>query len=462
MMGHSLGAEMAYEVARQDPGVEALVITGFAYTMEATATKPRNMLMIIGRWDEYRQRMTGTRDIIKDWMATPQTAQVIPYADPQIGQTYGDFANGSARRVFVPNTIHIQVSHNCSAIAETVRWMRQALHPPGAMWIPADNQIWPIKEYATLIALLACLASILPLAQLLLKTSFFEALRESPSVNYACTRRTFFRYTLINGFLMWLYLPLIFLLFGIHIYVVHIDKAFPMMMVNAIVWWFVWINIIGFFLFRRWYRKQAQPEGITLSDLGISFQPDRFALNPSALAKTCLLAALLFGWAYAWEYFLEKYFIVDLRFIFPFASDLTWYRARMFVIYFPYLLIGFLQLGVFLHGQLRPVPQSTPMRTFAAWSLIKTLAVIVPLLLFIMVQYVPLLTTGRIPFVGPGGMFASFVMNLFHIIAVLIMIVPLSTRLFQLTGKIYLGALVSAAIVTWMFTSSQVIAPIPV
>jgi hypothetical protein len=30
-----------------------------------------------------------------------------------------------------------------------------------------------------------------------------------------------------------------------------------------------------------------------------------------------------------------------------------------------------------------------------------------------------------------------------------------------LTGKIYLGALAHAALVTWMFTSSQGIAPIP-
>jgi hypothetical protein len=53
-------------------------------------------------------------------------------------------------------------------------------------------------------------------------------------------------------------------------------------------------------------------------------------------------------------------------------------------------------------------------------------------------------------------------MNLFHIIGVLIMIVPISTWFFQLTGKIYLGAVLNAAIVTWMFTSSQVIAPIPI
>jgi hypothetical protein len=53
-------------------------------------------------------------------------------------------------------------------------------------------------------------------------------------------------------------------------------------------------------------------------------------------------------------------------------------------------------------------------------------------------------------------------MNLFHLIGVLVMVIPISTWFYQLTGKIYLGALVNAALVAWMFTSSQVIAPIPV
>ena len=47
-------------------------------------------------------------------------------------------------------------------------------------------------------------------------------------------------------------------------------------------------------------------------------------------------------------------------------------------------------------------------------------------------------------------------------IGVLILVIPLSTWFFQLTGKIYMGAFLSAALVAWMFTSSQVIAPIPV
>jgi len=462
MMGHSLGAEMAYTIALEDPTVWGLVVSGFAYTTDATPTMPRNMLMIIGRYDEYRERMTGVNDIEAEWMSSPQTRAAIPVENPQIGVTYGDFAEGTARRVFVPRTIHIQESHSRAAIAEALEWMRNALQPDERYWVASASQTWPIKEWATLVAMVAGFASLLPLGLLLLRTKFFRSLQGPAAGEYACSGRAYLKHAAVNGLLMWLYLPLIFALFGFHVYVVHIDKVFPMMMVNGIVWWFLWINIFGFFIFRRWYRRQARERGLTLADLGISYREDRFALDWAQIGKAALLAGLLFGFAYLCEHLLEQLFIVDYRFIFPFASDLTPYRVLMLLLYFPFLLVGFLQLGFFLHGQIRRPRKATWWRTFLSWSFWSTLALVVPLVLFLMVQYVPLLTTGAIPFVGPGGMLASFTMNLFHILGVLIITTPLSTWFYQLTGRPYVGAVLNAAIVAWMFASSQVIAPIPV
>ncbi|MBN1976489.1 MAG: acetylxylan esterase [Anaerolineae bacterium] len=461
MMGHSLGAEMAYTAALEDESVKALVISGFAYTTDATPTRPRNMLMIIGKWDEYRERMTGVGDIEVEWMSSPQTQAAIPDANPQLGVTYGDFAQGTARRVVVLKAIHIQESHSRAGVAEAVEWMRSALQPYGRAWVDSRRQIWEIKEWATLVALFAGLASLLPLGLMLLRTPFFGAIR-GPAGAYACSNRAYIKHAAINGLLMWLYLPLIFVLFGLHVYVVPIDGVFPMMMVNGTVWWFVLINVIGFFLFRRWFKRQAREDGLTLADLGISYRDDRFALDGAAIGKTILLAAILFAFAYLVELVLESIFIVDYRFLFPFASDLTPYRALMFLIYFPFILLGFVLVGFFLHGQIRRARKETWFKTFVSWSLSNVAALVVPLVLFLMVQYVPLLTAGVIPLVGPGGMLASFTMNLFHIIVVLILTTPISTWFYQLTGRPYLGAVVNAAIVTWMFTSSQVIAPIPV
>ena len=462
LMGHSLGAEMAYAVALEDTTAQALVISGFAYQEDASPTNPKNMLMMIGKYDEYRERMTGVKDIEGEWMGSPQTRTAFPVEDPQLGVTYGDFAQGTARRVFVPRAIHIQVSHSSAPVAEALEWMREALNPPEEQWRDAHSQVWHLKEWATLIAMLAALASILPLGLMLLRTRFFRPLQGPISGAYACTGKTCLKFAVINGLLMWLYLPLIFVLFGLHVYVVPIDKVFPMMMVNGVVWWFLIVNLIGFFLFRRWYKKQESESGLTLADLGISYRADRFALDWGQIGRTLLLAAILFGFVYLVERLLEAIFIVDYRFIFPFASDLTPFRALMFFLYFPFLLLGFLFMSLFLHGQFRQARKETWFKTFVSWSASNVLAMIMPLILFLMIQYVPLLTVGIIPFVGPGGMLASFTMNLFHIIGVLIMVIPISTWFYQLTGKIYLGAVLNAAIVAWMFTSSQVIAPIPV
>ena len=314
----------------------------------------------------------------------------------------------------------------------------------------------------TLTAMLAGIFSLLPLGALLLRIRWFQSLKGSQTYTYACDHRAYLGHAAVNGMLMWLYLPLIFVLFGIHVYLVKIDKAFPMMMVNAVVWWFLCINIIGFFIFRRWFKHQNRQQGLTLAEMGISFRDDTFHLEGSQLVKTAVAALLLFFFAYFSEHLLESIFIVDYRYVFPFASDLTPYRFSMWLLYFPFLLLGFIQTGVFLHGQIRRPPRSSRLTTFFSWSFYNLAVMIVPLLLFLCIQYVPLFLTGFIPLVGPGGMFVSFVLNLFHIIIVLCMVIPISTWFFQLTGKVYLGAILNAALVAWMFTSSQVIAPIPV
>jgi hypothetical protein len=462
MLGHSLGAEMAYQVALGDSGVNGLVISGFAYTQAASGTSPRNMLMIIGKWDEFRQRMTGTRDIEKEWMSSAQTRKVIPVANPQIGVTYGDFAQGTARRVYVPRTIHFMESHDRGGIGEMLEWMRKALRPSDKLWIDAKDQTWAIKEWATLLAMLACFASLMPLGRIFLGMKFFSPVEGAPTGKYACSIKSYLKFSGINGLLMWLYLPLIFVLFGVHVYIVPIDGIFPMMMVNGVVWWFFWINVIGFFILRRWFRKESLKTGLTWADAGVSYREEGFGLDGGKIAKTILLALILFGFAYFSEHLLEQIFIVDFRFLFPFASDLTVERAWICLRYFPFILVGFVFMGVFLHGQLRRPGKDSRLATWISWSFWNLVAMVTPVILFLMIQYVPLFATGYIPLVGPGGMFVSFVLNLFHIIGVLIVVVPLSTWFYQLTGKIYLGALLNALIVTWMFVSSQVVAPIPV
>ena len=463
MMGHSLGARMAYEIALTDPSVQCLIISGFAYTLTADRSSPRNMLMIFGKWDEYRQRMTGTKDFETEWMQSSRTGQVIDAENPNFGVTYGSFADGSARRVFMPGTIHVQESHDSRSIAQAVLWMKSALAPDDAMWIEPGRQIWPVKEWATLTAMLAAFAALLPLGLMVLRMEPFRELLGPPAPSgYTRTGKAYVISSMTNGLLMWLYLPIIYVLFGIHVYLVHIDKAFPLMMANGVIWWFFWINVIGGIMIWVWYRKNAGSKGLDLLTLGISYDEKRLLLHCRRFYKTILVALVLFLFTYGTEHVLESIFIVDYRVIFPFASDLTPERARLFPRYFPFVLVGFVLLSLFLHGQMRRPLKSTWLKTFLNWSVFNVLLLAIPLILLLAVQYFPLFSGGNVLFTGPGGMFVSFMLMLFHMIGLLIMLIPLSTWFFQLTGRVYLSAFLNALIVTWMFASSQVIAPIPI
>jgi dienelactone hydrolase len=51
--GYSLGAEMSYLAAMENPEVRAIVVSGFAYTEDATPNRPQNMLMIFGKYIEH-------------------------------------------------------------------------------------------------------------------------------------------------------------------------------------------------------------------------------------------------------------------------------------------------------------------------------------------------------------------------------------------------------------------------
>ena len=317
LMGHSLGAEMAYRIALKDSEVQALAFSGFAYTLEATPANPKNMLMIIGQYDEFRRRMTGVGNIEKEWMSAAQSRKVFPVPDPQLETTYGDFVQGTARRVFVPRITHIHESHHRDSIAEALDWMRRALGPDPRYWIDPQKQTWPIKEWATFLALVAGFSALMPLGALLLRARIFSPLKGAPLVETPCSWRSYLRLAGLNGLLEWLYLPLIFVLFGIHVYLIRIDRAFPLMMANGVVWWFLWINLIGWPFFRVRRRRQASKAGLTSSGPVRTLRREGFSFDKSRVGLTFLLAGLLFFFAYCCEHILEQLFLWITGFFFP-------------------------------------------------------------------------------------------------------------------------------------------------
>ena len=87
---------------------------------------------------------------------------------------------------------------------------------------------------------------------------------------------------------------------------------------------------------------------------------------------------------------------------------------------------------------------------------------VIPIFVMLAAQYIPLFAAGIVPFTGPGSSLVGFMMNLEHMAVLLSLIIPVGAWLYRLTGNISAGAMTSAMITAWFFTTSSVIAPIPV
>ena len=114
-VGHSMAADLVVRYAAAHPQIGAVVALSLFGT-EATPEKPKNLLVIDGAWESDRLKRAGYRVV----------AAAAGGAGRE-GVTYGDLAQGSARRfALAPSVEHIGVLYSAAALQETLSWMNGA------------------------------------------------------------------------------------------------------------------------------------------------------------------------------------------------------------------------------------------------------------------------------------------------------------------------------------------------
>ncbi len=118
LLGHSMGASSVARYASTHPEVPvtiALSLGNFGTRLPNDPANPRNLLIMVGA-AEFASFVQGS------------TAGLMAgYPDGIAGQTYGDFAQGTARRLFiVPGVEHISILFSHAAYREVVQWLDAA------------------------------------------------------------------------------------------------------------------------------------------------------------------------------------------------------------------------------------------------------------------------------------------------------------------------------------------------
>jgi pimeloyl-ACP methyl ester carboxylesterase len=114
-VGHSMSADLVVRYAAAHPEIGAVVALSYFGT-EATPERPKNLLVIDGAWESDWLKRAGYR-VVAAAAGGAERERV----------TYGDFAQGSARRfVLAPSVEHIGVLYSADALQETLAWMNGA------------------------------------------------------------------------------------------------------------------------------------------------------------------------------------------------------------------------------------------------------------------------------------------------------------------------------------------------
>jgi hypothetical protein len=115
VLGHSMASDIVIRFAKANPDVEATVAVS-VFSPVATATAPRNLLVIVGALEPAMLRNEGLRIVN---LGAGGTAIA--------GETYGNFAEGTARKLVLARGVeHIGVLYSHDSMVEALRWMNAA------------------------------------------------------------------------------------------------------------------------------------------------------------------------------------------------------------------------------------------------------------------------------------------------------------------------------------------------
>jgi hypothetical protein len=455
LTGHSMGTWSALTAAMENPSHAAVVlqcgeVEGPVLGTDGQPTI-RNMLLLQARYDEF--------DYFRDYKltvgglnTTELRYKTFAGQDSPIdwNTTYGDFAEGTARGMQLLETVHRGVTHSPAGMAVAMDWFVSSLGVNTAL--DSSDQVFMVRELLLGLALLIVVLSLLPLLNILLATRFFASAACAMPSRFVAPKKGRRRSVIGSVLLGGLLYPFVTQLgHGLFPYPKDIFRT---LMAGGLILWLCTLALVSLFQLSRWYRKgEGRQAGVTLYDLGLSFDTHKTRLDWNILGKTGLITLVMAGYLYTLVAAGYSLGTTDLRFIWPFLRPLTPGRAAQVVLYLPFFFFFFLvNGGARLYGRLRLPELSTPMRTQLYWWADSVVVMLGGLFLVAAFEYVPFV-------MGFGTGWALLGLSLFDgpFMSALVLIVPqffvlffVSTYFFRKTGRVYLGSLVTALIVSWI------------
>ena len=467
--GHSMGGNAAIRGAdyfgkkaiqeNKKSKLHSVYVSGYVLTLrdEILKDSKSNMGISYALYDE-----GAFRNELKGWDSgnmeiAPESLRVINNVlsdenkidQVELGKYYGDKKDRSLRVVFNEKLLHPFQPYNKEATSNQLDYFDKVLGFPNK--INSSNQIWQFKELFTLINMVVSLLMLIPLTRLFLKLKFYSSLiKPVPDPLPKQSKKgkiVFWTIFFISATIACIsFIPMVDLA-----KILFVDAAnreltwfFPQRMNNSVMLWAALNGTIGLIIFVLSYYFFGRHHGTQKESWGLNISLFDFT-------KTLLLGLLVFIAYYLILFLIYYLFHIDYRFWFMGVRVFQPEMILVLLMYFPLFFIFFFSNSLRVNGSMRFQDQPE-------WKsrLIAGFANSLGLIFIIIIQYSVFATTGTVYWSSNSTDWLS--VNLLFGIVPMMFILPYFNRIFfQITGRVYLGPIITCLIFIMILSTNTVI-----
>jgi hypothetical protein len=367
-------------------------------------------------------------------------------SEVEIGKIYGDYTKQTMRVVHNTSNIHPLLPYAPASIAHMLDFFTTAfsINPS----IPSANQTWMFKELFTLLSLIGAFLFLVPFATLMLRLPVFSSLVHPvpPALPKPSNKgRSIFWATFIISAILacFLYIPMARATSILFPQASSLMQTwwFPQRINNAVLLWAVANGTIGLIVFYFTYKLYGKKNGISPAMWGIK-------TNVQELAKTFCLSLTVFAVFYVLLFASYGLFHSDFRFLFVSAS--ASFPTKMMIVALEYIPLFF----IFYFANSVRVNCASRFAGQKEWisMLLMGLGNSVGLMMIMIIQYGYFASTGTVYWTDQW----LYVNLLFGIIPMMFILPYYNRYFFNITGKVYLGPMVTCLIFIMMMLTSNV------
>ena len=464
--GHSMGGNAAIRGAdffgkqatekNIKSKLDSVYVSGYVLTLRNNILRNSrsNMGVSYALYDEgaFRNELSGWDSA--NMKIAPESLRVVNNILPtdqqieevDLGKYYGSKENNTLRVIFNEPVLHPFQPYNFEATSNQLDYFEKVFGAP--KYINSVNQIWHWKEIFTLLNMVLALIMLIPLTKLLLSFNFFSSISKNIPAPLNTPKRAgkiiFWSIFFISALIACVtFIPMVEVA-----KVLFEDAAnrkltwfFPQRMNNPVMLWAAFNGALGIIIFYLSYKLFGKKNGVSSESWGLK-------INKNDFFKTIILAFVIFSTFYIFLYINYYLFHVDYRFWFMGVRIFQPEMLIVLMMYFPLFFIFFFSNSLRVNGAMRFKDQPEWLS-----MLIAGFANSLGLMLIIIIQYFAFFKTGTVFWTTNW-----LSVNLLFGIVPMMFILPYFNRIFfNMTGRIYLGPLITCLIFIMILSTNTVV-----